>query len=146
MKRWIGAVALAVLLVGQAQADVYKCEVDGKTTYQGTPCSAEGSGVVPLRGVSGLGSSGGTFSGSSSFAPPSDDASTMQKFRMLMSTLEVIKLKADDCDWALKVRRDISGCQASLRPSPASTRLRSTTCPSMPRSLRMAWVPSGSTR
>ncbi|WP_111382307.1 hypothetical protein [Halomonas sp. SL1] len=110
MTRWIGLALLALVLPVEAQ--VYKCEVGGSTVYQGHPCEGENAGEVQLSEVSGYGSGGGVSLGDPQFKPPEDGASTMQKFRTLMSTLDVIKLKAADCDWALRVRRDISDCQA----------------------------------
>ncbi|QFU01275.1 hypothetical protein FIU83_06445 [Halomonas sp. THAF5a] len=38
MMRWIGLALVAVVLPAQAQ--VYKCEVDGRTAFQDSPCDA----------------------------------------------------------------------------------------------------------
>ncbi|SDO29865.1 protein of unknown function [Halomonas shengliensis] len=52
MKQWIGAAALVLLAAGPAQAEVYKCEVGGKTVFQGMPCEGEGGAFKPSGTVS----------------------------------------------------------------------------------------------
>lgn len=52
MKR-ISLLLLALVLSGPASAQVYKCQVDGSTVFQGTPCPAGTGGAhTPERGIS----------------------------------------------------------------------------------------------
>lgn len=61
MKRWIGVVTLAVAL--PAQADHYRCDVDGTPTFQDFPCGEERPGRnAPLTVIGGE-SNGGKLLG-----------------------------------------------------------------------------------
>lgn len=110
MQKTIMPALLLLALAMPASAQVYRCEEGGRTSYQSRPCAGgEVAGEVELRTLGRMGS--GNHGGQVTFRRPPDDASVRQKFRAVSSAVEVVSLKAQDCDWAIRVHRDPAGCQ-----------------------------------
>lgn len=116
MARVLIAVALALAAFG-AQASVYRCEVDGKKVFQNEPCPGGKlqDGYHGDRWVDPAESprvqSG--ESGAPEILQFSGDPEN--QLSQAAARLSVINIKARDCDWGLKVKKDLLECFPLLR-------------------------------
>lgn len=107
----------------QSYAGVYKCTINGQTTYSDTPCpdaAQRESGRMDNKPQLTIGVQNGAGSPVSTQVTTSTESATPQagpvpidvqeKINKAAATVSVTRLKARDCEWAIKVDHQFQKC------------------------------------
>lgn len=124
MKRYLLVCLLPCLAADVLAQQVYKCvDSEGRTTFSQMACQDSTAGeavrIHPANSMDAIGSSPGRSSGDApradKYVRPLDLSGGIQsRFRQVKAVVDVGVQKARDCEWDMRVTRDMDDCKDFL--------------------------------